>query len=124
MKIITVPFIKGTPARVNRNTGDIYISAWHFKQINPVYQKFILYHEMAHFLFKTKSENMADEFAMMKMIKEGYSLKDIVKSITHVLSQTRAHHGRKLNILNHIRIYDYLYNNNQKALNPVYYENI
>ena len=116
MKTILVPFIDGTPARVNRKTGDIYISAWHFKQISPVYQKFIIYHEQGHYLFQTKDEKMADEFAMMKMIKEGYKLSDIAKAITHVLSQTRAHHGRKLNVLNHIRIYDYLFNNNKKAL--------
>ncbi len=119
MKIIKVPYIEGTPARTNRKTGNIYVSMWHFNQLDEIYQKFIVYHEMAHFLFQTKDEEFCDEFAMNKMLREGYKLKDILHSVTRTLSNTKAHYGRKYNILQHLRIYDYLENNNTNVFKPI-----
>ncbi len=119
MKVVVVPRIKGTPARVNRKTGVIYVSKWHFDQLDPVYQQFILNHEMAHYLFKSRDEEFCDEFAMQKMLQDGYNLTDILKSVTRTLKNTRSHYGRKLNVFNSLRIYDYLKNNNTNVLKPV-----
>jgi len=119
MKIKVVNIIKGTPARVNRNTGTVYVSAWHFKQMNPTQRRFVLYHELAHYLFKTKNEQMADEYAMMRMIKEGYKISDILKAMNNLLNNTRAHYGRKLNLISDARVYDYVFNHNKKSLKPI-----
>ncbi len=119
MKVKIVHIIKGTPARVNRNTGTVYVSAWHFKQMNPVQRRFVLYHELAHYLFKTRNEQMADEYAFMRMVKEGYKISSIVKAINHLLNNTRAHYGRKLNIVSAARVYDYVFNHNKKSLKPI-----
>lgn len=116
MKIKLVNIIKGTPARVNRDTGTVYISSWHFKQMNPVQRRFVLYHELAHYLFKTKNEQMADEYAFMRMIKEGYNINDIVYTVKSLLNNTKAHYGRKINIINNARVYDYVFNHNKKSL--------
>ncbi len=120
MKIVKVPHIKGTPARTNRKTGVIYISEWHFKRMkNEVFKKFVIYHEMAHFLFKTKNEQMCDEFATQVLLRQGVRMKKILHAITDTLSGSQSHYGRKVNILNLLRIKDYLDNNNVKVLNKI-----
>ena len=116
MQIKEVPYIKGTPARTNRRTGVIYFSKWHFNKMNLIFKKFIMYHEIAHYLFQTKDEQLCDEFATQVLLKEGVRLKKILNSLTQNLSNSKNHHGRKLNILNQLRIYDYLENNNINAL--------
>ena len=119
MKIKVLNIIKGTPARVNRKNGTIYISSWHFKQMNPIQRRFVLYHELGHYLFKTKNEQMADEYAFLRMIKEGYPISGIVKALNHLLSNTKSHYGRKINIINDARVYDYVFNHNKKSLKPI-----
>ncbi len=119
MKIIVVPKIQGTPARTNRRTGEIFISEWHFKKLDKVYQKFIVFHEMAHYLFQTKDEQFCDEFAVEMLLKEDYKIKKILKSVTTTLSNSNAHYGRKLNVFNLLRIHDFIDNNNTNVLKQI-----
>ena len=116
MKIKLVPYIKGTPARTNRRTGIIYVSKFHFDKLDAICQQFIIFHEMAHYLFQTKDEQLCDEFATEMLLKNGVRLKKIFKSINSTLSNSNMHYGRKLNILNKLRIHDFIQNNNAKAL--------
>lgn len=119
MKIVVVPHIKGTPARTNRKTGVIYISKSHFDKIDTISQLFIIYHEMAHYLFKTKDEELCDEFATQLLLKQGYRLKRIFHSINANLTNSNSHYARKVNILNLLRIHDFLNNNNINVLKKI-----
>jgi hypothetical protein len=116
-QILEVDNLVSSPARVNRKTGTLLVSREHFKNMDPNYRYFVLLHEEAHVLFDTDDEMMCDEYAMRKMIKKGYPLSEILKSLTRVLSYNKdSHYGRTLNIFNKLREYDYHVNGNDKVL--------
>lgn len=120
MKIVELPSIaSGTPARVNRNTGTIYLNKSVFDKFPELYKKFVIYHEECHYIFQTKDEEMCDEFAMYKLLTQGYKPKEIVEALLDTLSNNSAHYARKINLVNNMRIYDYLANNNNKTLTPL-----
>lgn len=120
MTIIEVEHIEGdSPARVNRKTGQIQVNKSVFYKYPEIYQKFILYHEECHYLFQTKSEEMCDEYAMFKLLREGKKPKEILDVLLKTLSNNSLHYARKINIANDLRIYDYVVNGNTKALNPL-----
>jgi len=120
MKIIELPYIKGgTPARVNRKTGTIYLNKSVFDKFSPLYKKFVLAHEECHYIFQTKDEEMCDSYAMYKLLKEGNKPKEIVDVLLKTLSNFPLHYARKINLTNNMRIYDYIVNGNKRALNSL-----
>jgi len=120
MKIIELPYIEGgTPARVNRKTGTIYLNKKVFDKLPPLYKKFVLAHEECHYIFQTKDEEMCDSYAMYKLLKEGHKPKEIIDVLIKTLSNNNLHYARKINLLNNMRIYDYVVNKNKNALKPI-----
>jgi hypothetical protein len=107
-------------ARVNRDTGELYVNTTMFAKIPPIRRKFILYHEAGHATLNTSDEKLADEFALNLMIKEGCSLTEILKSLTDVLSYNKpSHYDRTSEVFNKLREYDLNNNKNLKVLEPL-----
>ena len=116
--IIEVPYIDGTPARVNHKTGYIFISKAHFDKMDPVYRDFVIAHEEGHLSLNTSNEEAADQYAVYRMIKKGYPLSKIMQSLTRVLNYDKpAHYGRTLNVFSLLAYHDIVKNNNKKLLN-------
>lgn len=116
-KITKVADLGNTPAKVNRVTGELFISEKHFSQMDPIHRKFVLFHEQGHCLLKTTSEEAADNYAVDELLKRGYPLSEILKSLTRVLSYNNPEHrGRTLIVFNKLREYDYHVNGNPQVL--------
>ena len=104
-------------ARVNRDTGEMYINRKEFAKIPPLRRKFVLYHEAGHATLNTPSEIEADNFAVEQMLSEGDSLKEILKAQTEVLPDNKkSHYERTQNLFNKLREYDLNVNGNKKVL--------
>ena len=107
-------------ARVNRDTGELYINKKMFAKIPPIRRKFILFHEAGHATLNTSDEKAADDFALKAMLDQGESLTEILKSLTCVLAYNKpSHYDRTGVMFNKLRDYDYNNNNNLKVLNPL-----
>jgi hypothetical protein len=116
--ILEVPYIEGTPARADHRNGIVYISKKHFEGMDPVYKDFIIAHEEGHLVLNTKNEEQADEYAMKKLLKQGYPLSKILGSLTQVLQYDKmGHYGRTNAIFNKLFLYDLAVNQNKKLLN-------
>lgn len=116
--IIEVDYLEGTPARVDHKSGVVFISKKHFDKMDPVYRNFVLAHEEGHLVLNTKDEQMADEYAMKKMLKKNVPLTKILKSLTRVLQYDKDnHYGRTINIFEKLALYDLFVNNNKKLFN-------
>lgn len=116
--ILEVPYLEGTPARADHRNGIIYISKKDFDGMDPVYKAFILAHEEGHLALNTKKEELADEYAMNKLIQQGYPLSKILASLTDVLQYNKkGHYGRTYHLFNKLFLYDLLANQNKRLFN-------
>ena len=118
---------KGFPsiARVNRDTGELYVNKQMFAKIPPIRRKFILFHEAGHATLNTKDEKKADDFALRAMLAQGESLTEILKSLTCVLDYNKpSHYDRTAHIFEELRNYDLTENNNQKVKQPLKSKNM
>lgn|GEM_PF-1552176 len=85
-----------TPARVNRITGDVYLSAAKLRQIrHPDHLRFIILHEQGHIKANTRDEIQADAWAFQEYAKKGYSLKNSVTALAQVLSGNNPEHYQR-----------------------------
>lgn len=66
-KIIRVPDLGATPARVNRRTGVMEISLKHMKAMPVAHRLFVMLHEQAHVELQTTDEVKADAYAFKNM---------------------------------------------------------
>jgi hypothetical protein len=72
----------GNPARVDMTSGTIEINKEMFSILPDYTQRFILYHEAAHYVLKTYDECKADDYALKRMaFKQAYSLKHHIDSV-------------------------------------------
>jgi hypothetical protein len=116
-----VNFIPGstTPARVFHNSGKIQINMSRWNTIpDAFHKKFILNHEIGHFLGKTGNENYADAYAFSKMVgTEPFSLRKSISALTDNITQDSAAKDERVRAqtIRALR-YDYFINHNQKAL--------
>jgi len=116
--VIEIPYIEGTPARVNHKTGHIFVSKAHFDKLEPVYREFVLAHEEGHLVLSTSNEEAADQYAVNKLLKKGYPLSKIMQSLTRVLNYDKpGHYGRTLNVFSLLAHHDIVNNKNEKLLN-------
>lgn len=81
-----------TPASVNVKTGDLYINVPVYKKLTPVQKKFVLWHEHGHYHLKTRNEFEADKYAFENVVKQGVSLKELIYSLSEVLSGDSSEH--------------------------------
>lgn len=70
------------PARTDMNTGVIEINNEAFSMLPEHTRKFVIYHEIGHYLLQTYDEREADDYALKKMaLKSKYSLKHHIDSV-------------------------------------------
>lgn len=116
--IIEVPYLEGTPARVNHKTGHIIVSKAHFDKMDPVYKDFVLAHEEGHYVLQTLNEELADEYAARKLLEQGKPLSKILQSLTRVLNYDKDnHYGRTKALFDKLLWYDYQINGNKEVIN-------
>ena len=78
----TFPENPQNPARTDMSSGVIEINKEAFDRLPNFTKRFVIYHEMGHFLLKTFDECKADDYALKKMaFKEKYSLSNHVDSV-------------------------------------------
>lgn len=78
----TFPENPQNPARTDMSSGVIEINKEAFDRLPNFTQRFVIYHEMGHFLLKTFDECKADDYALKKIaFKEKYSLSNHVDSV-------------------------------------------
>lgn len=104
MNIVIVQSLENTPAKTNRKTKTIYISKVHFDKLDEVSQGLIINHEIGHVLLDTHNEQLCDDYAVQVLLKQGYSLNEILKAIVQTLGKKNTFYGRKMNILNALRV--------------------
>jgi len=96
MKIIQVPDLGSTPARVHRPSGTVYLNMRLWPLIDTKVQKVILAHEAGHHYLNTKSELKADEFAFKKYaLTEKGSLKALYRAVTRHLNMQNPQHRKR-----------------------------
>lgn len=88
-----------TPARVNRQTGELQINLPVWEKLTSEEKRFVELHEEGHLVLQTKNELAADRYAFKKYADEGYSLKAGVKALTKVLQDKPNHLIRSNEIL-------------------------
>lgn len=107
-----------SPASVNRTTGDILINH-NFDAIEKDLQDYILLHENGHFVEQTRSELQADAYASSNFFNSRPgSLKKSLKALSQFLdvNGNNAHNKRYYEQLKRALAYDYITNNNEKAI--------
>ncbi len=78
----TFPENPSNPARTNMSTGVIEVNMEAFSLLPEFCQRFVIYHEMGHYLLQTISETKADDYALRRMaLKEPYSLRNHIDSV-------------------------------------------
>ena len=95
-KITKVPDLGGTPARVNRRTGEMYISMKHMQALPKEHRLFIMLHEMGHVVLQSTDEARVDDWAFKQYADMGYSLKASVKALTRVLNDENPEHAWRM----------------------------
>ncbi|MFD1632029.1 hypothetical protein [Pseudopedobacter beijingensis] len=114
-KIIKVPDLGMTPARVNRRTGVMEISVRHMRNMPVAHRLFVMLHEQAHVELQTTDEVKADAYAFKKYADMGYSLKESVKALTKVLNDKNPEHNWRMYLsLKRAEQYDLEFNGNLK----------
>lgn len=112
-KITKVADLGATPARVNRRTGEMFISLKHMRALPEEHRMFVMLHEMAHVVLQTKDEVEADAWAFKEYAKRGYSLKASVKALTSILNDQNPEHNWRMYLqLRRAEKYDYEVNGN------------
>lgn len=105
MKIVVVnsfPENPSNPARTDMVTGTIEINKESFELLPDYTQRFVLYHEAAHYLLGTYDECKCDDYALRKMaFKSEYSLKHHIDS---VYMMAKDDHRRKKHALKSVLV--------------------
>ncbi len=113
-KIIIVPDLGSTPARVHRPSGTIYLNGRIFSNYADYEQKLIILHEQGHYELQTRDEVEADAYALEKFTgSELYSLKKALYSFYNTLDMKNPNHIRRYNeiLLKVLQIDYYKYGN-------------
>jgi hypothetical protein len=114
-KIFIADDLGTTPARVNRRTGEMYISRKMWNVLDPDKRLFILLHEAGHATLNTRSELDADKFAFNAYAELGKPLSESVKALTRVLHfENPQHYDRVAQQIRRAFRYDYFVNGNKK----------
>ncbi len=115
-KIYEVDDLGTTPARVNRETGELYINKRIWPTLSKNKRMFILLHEAGHATLKTRNEFEADEYAFNNYAAMGLPLSESIKALTQVLPFDKPQHEERVMAqFNRAFQYD---NRNKPIVNP------
>jgi len=121
-QINKVDYLDFTPARVNRQTGQVYLNSRIWDSLSPEIQTFILLHEEGHYQLQTKDELQADNYASKRFLgSQPFSLKKSIEALEHFLKQgTEFQKKRILNQYLRALLYDYVVFGNIEAKKNFY----
>lgn len=88
-----------SPAAVHLRSGILYINPKIFFSYPKVWQKFIVLHELGHWMLKTRDEEKADNFAFHHFATKGERLRDAVESLLYVLDEGHPAHKKRIKAL-------------------------
>lgn len=113
-KVVHTDAIGSTPAAINRKTGVLYLNPKVFYQYPKEWQRYILLHELGHYVLKTKDELKADDFAFRHFVRQGGSLEESAKALYKVLdvNNNPEHYERALAQLQRAKEWDAKINGN------------
>lgn len=115
-KIYLVKTLGSTPARINRKTGELYISREKWDDLDPNTRLFILLHEAGHIDQQTRNEIAADNYAFQAYAQAGKPLSKAITALTRLLHfQNPQHYDRVNSQVRRAFAYDYYVNGNPKA---------
>lgn len=104
MRIVSLDhnFENGTPARVHRPTGTVYLTPLFYEKYTPIQQRFIILHELGHYVGQTRDESEADRFAADIMLNlDGY--KATFRALNDSLHGGGANDIRRINLFNYLK---------------------
>lgn len=104
MRIVSLDhnFENGTPARVHRPTGTVYLTPLFYEKYTPIQQRFIILHELGHYVGQTTDESEADRFAADIMLNlDGY--KATFRALNDSLHGGGANDIRRINLFNYLK---------------------
>ena len=107
MKVVCLDhnFENGSPARVHRPTGTVYLTPRFYEKYSPVQQRFIILHEMGHYVNQTPDECEADRFAADILLNlEGY--KRTFRALNESLGDSSINDERRINLFNYLKARD------------------
>ena len=95
-KITWVPRVpKGTPARVDHYTGEMFLSQKALKGMPADYIYIVMLHEEGHIVIPTRDEDEADAYSFKRYTELGFNIEDTVKALKALLNNNNpAHHHR------------------------------
>ena len=95
-------FKNGTPARVHRPTGTVFLTPKFYEMYTPTQQRFIILHEMGHYVNQTRDESEADRFAADILLNlEGY--KATFRALNDSLHSGDVNDARRENLFNYLK---------------------
>lgn len=117
-----VDSLGGGIAKVNIATGLITIARDRFYQFDPEIRRFVLLHEIGHYILQSDNEFLVDQWALKEYMRTGGSSRKAVYALTKVLPFSNPEHLQRAKAqLDRVRHYDFHYNGNFKALtNPTH----
>lgn len=104
MKFVSLErnFSNGTPARVHRPTGTVYLTPKFYEMYTPTQQRFIILHELGHYVNQTTDESEADRFAADILLNlEGY--KATFRALNDSLHSGAVNDTRRENLFNYLK---------------------
>lgn len=107
MQIVSLSknFENGTPARVHRPTGTVYLTPLFYQKYTPIQQHFIILHELGHYVKQTTDESEADRFAADILLNlDGY--KATFRALNNSLHAGAENDKRRIDLFNYLKTRD------------------
>lgn len=95
-------FENGTPARVHRPSGTIFLAPSFFNNTEDE-KKMILMHEIGHHVLQTSNESEADKFAANQLVDELGSQRTF-RALNNSLFMSTPSDIRRINLFNHLKV--------------------
>lgn len=90
-----------TPARIDRRAGVIQFAPSFFRKSSDQ-QRFILQHELGHYVLDTSDEYAADRYAADRMLDEDYGMRRTFTAMNQSLHDTGINDARRVVLFNYL----------------------
>lgn len=83
------------PARTNLFTGELQLNMDVWPYLTKAEQREVIAHEEGHWVLQTINEDEADEYALKKQVRQGYSPRLAVLAMANILEPGNAEHENR-----------------------------